>query len=132
MVPVDLAPLRDDAAALIDRDWAARVEHAARGRVHGAGHVAGEDDPLALPLHLRVRHGHRGQERLRVRVERVLVELVAIGQLHHPAQVHDADAVADVADDGEVVGDEQVGETEALLQVLQQVDDLRLDRHVER
>ena len=31
-----------------------------------------------------------------------------------------------------IVGDEQVGEAELLLQVLQQVDHLRLDRHVER
>ena len=32
----------------------------------------------------------------------------------------------------EIVGDEQIGEAELLLQVLQQVDDLRLDRDVER
>ena len=35
-------------------------------------------------------------------------------------------------DDGEVVRDEEVGELELLLQVLEQVDDLRLDRDVER
>ena len=35
-------------------------------------------------------------------------------------------------DHGEVVGDEQIGEPELVLQVHQQVDDLRLDRHVER
>ena len=35
-------------------------------------------------------------------------------------------------DDGEVVGDEQVGEVELALQVLEQVDDLSLDRDVER
>ena len=38
----------------------------------------------------------------------------------------------DVAHDGQVVRDEQVGEPELALQVLQQVDDLRLDRDVER
>ena len=38
----------------------------------------------------------------------------------------------DVLHHGEVVGDEQVGEAELALQVLQQVEDLRLDRHVER
>ena len=40
--------------------------------------------------------------------------------------------MADVLDDRDVVGDEQVGEAELLLQVAQQVDDLRLHRHVER
>ena len=32
----------------------------------------------------------------------------------------------------EVVGDEQISEAEPRLQILEQVDDLRLDRHVER
>jgi hypothetical protein len=32
-----------------------------------------------------------------------------------------------VADDGEVVGDEQIRETQALLQLSQEIDDLRLD-----
>jgi hypothetical protein len=36
-----------------------------------------------------------------------------------------------VADHGEVVRDEEVGEVELLLEVLQQVDDLRLDGDVE-
>ena len=48
------------------------------------------------------------------------------------AEVHDGDAVGDLAHDREVVGDEHVGRPELLLEVLEQVDDLRLDRHVER
>ncbi len=38
----------------------------------------------------------------------------------------------DVAHHRQVVGDEQVGQSEPALQLLQQVDDLRLDRDVER
>jgi predicted exporter len=34
------------------------------------------------------------------------------------AQIHDRDAVGDVLDDGEVVGDEEVGQAELALQVL--------------
>ena len=34
--------------------------------------------------------------------------------------------------DAEVVGDEQIGEAELLLEILQQVDDLGLDRDVQR
>ena len=41
-------------------------------------------------------------------------------------------AVGDVADDVEVVRDEDVGEPEVALQVLEQVEDLRLHRDVER
>ena len=47
------------------------------------------------------------------------------------AEVHDGDAVADVADHAEVVGDEEVGEVVFVLQVLQEVDDLGLDGDVE-
>ena len=53
------------------------------------------------------------------------------GDLDQLAEIHHRHAVADVLHHGEVVGDEQVGEAELALQVLQQVDDLRLDRDVE-
>ncbi len=52
--------------------------------------------------------------------------------LDDAAEVHHRDARRDVLDDREVVRDEEVREAEAALQVLQQVDDLRLHRHVER
>src|SRR4030095_7377890 len=42
------------------------------------------------------------------------------------------DAVRDVADDGEVVSNEQIGKALSLLQVLEQVDDLRLYGDIER
>ena len=48
------------------------------------------------------------------------------------AEVHHRDPVGDLADDGQVVGDEHVGQAELVLEVLQQVDDLGLDRDVER
>ena len=45
---------------------------------------------------------------------------------------HHRDAVGDVIDHREVVRDEQIGEPELFLQINQQVEDLRLDRNVER
>ncbi len=65
-------------------------------------------------------------------MQRPVVERLLVGDLDQLAQIHHRDAVADVLHHGEVVGDEQIGEAEALLQILQQVDDLRLDRDVER
>ena len=53
-------------------------------------------------------------------------------QLDEPPEIHHADAVGDVRDHREVVGDEEVGEAELALQVLHQVQDLRLHRDVER
>ena len=62
----------------------------------------------------------------------VEVEVARAGDLDDPPEVHHGDPVADVADDAQVVGDEQVGQPELALQPLEQVDDLGLDRHVER
>ncbi len=52
--------------------------------------------------------------------------------LHHAAEIHHDDPVADVPDHVEIVGDEQHGEPEVALQPGEQIDDLRLDRDVER
>ena len=65
-------------------------------------------------------------------MQRHLEQRLLVGELDDAAEIHHRDAMADVLDHGEVVGDEQVGEFQFLLQVHQQVDDLRLDRHVER
>ena len=52
--------------------------------------------------------------------------------LDDPPEVHHGDLVGDVPHDGEVVGDEQVRQSELVLEVLEQVDDLALHGHVER
>ena len=61
----------------------------------------------------------------------ILVQLIALRQLHQSAQIHDADAVGNVAHHGQVVGDEQIGQTQLLLHVLQHIDHLGLDGHVQ-
>ena len=50
---------------------------------------------------------------------------------HDRAQVHDADLVGHVPDDAEIVRDEEVCETQALLQRLEQIEDVSLDGDVE-
>src|SRR5207237_9477118 len=58
-------------------------------------------------------------------------DLLSRAKLHQLAQIHHADAVADVRHDGQVVRDEQVREAKLRLQVAQQIEDLRLDGYVE-
>ena len=53
-------------------------------------------------------------------------------ELHQPAEVEHGDAVGEVADDAEVVRDEEVGDAALRLQLDEQVEDRRLHRHVER
>ena len=65
-------------------------------------------------------------------MQRLAIKRIAVCDFHHAAEIHHHDPHRDVADHGEVVRDEQIGKPEPLLQILQQVDDLALDRHVER
>ncbi len=62
----------------------------------------------------------------------MVVDLARRAALDNPAAIHDGDAVAEMADDREVVRDEDQRQVEFLPQADQQVDDLRLDRDVER
>ncbi len=100
--------------------------------MHGRGDVAGEEDPLPDVHPVRRRARHRREQRRRVGVARMLVQELRLAHLDDAAEVHDRDPVGDVADHGQVVRDEDVGEAELALEVLQQVQDLRLHRDVER
>src|SRR6056297_2156673 len=73
-----------------------------------------------------------GQQVFRVLVLRRAIDLLGGAVFDQLALVHDADIVGDEVDHAQVVRDEQVGQPELLLQVQQQVEDLGLDRDVER
>ena len=59
------------------------------------------------------------------------VKICSTGTFDDLAQVHHRDPIRDVPDHAEVVRDEQVGQPELVLKVLEQVDDLRLYGDVE-
>ena len=65
-------------------------------------------------------------------MKRRAVQRFALGGFGDPTEVHHDDPLACVADDREVVTDQQVRQTEPLLEVDEQAQDLRLDRHVQR
>ena len=62
---------------------------------------------------------------------RVLDHLLRRSLLDDATQVHDADTVRHVLNHRQVVADEQVGQPELSLQILHEVEDLRLDGHVQ-
>ncbi len=63
---------------------------------------------------------------------RALEDDVGRPELHHAPEVEHGDAVGDVADDAEVVRDEDVGDAVLGLQLDEQVEDRGLDGDVER
>src|SRR5690606_26226421 len=112
------------------REGAAGVEVAALWRVRRVGDLTRQSLEGGALVGIWYRHGLH--ERRGVRVKRAPEQVVGGGKLDDLADVHDRDAVAYVLDDAEVVGDEQVREVEAPLQVEQQVEYLSLNRNVER
>ena len=72
------------------------------------------------------------EKRLRIGMERTGVELFGGGDLHDAAQIHDRNTIRNIFDHAQVVRDEKVGEGKLALKVAEKIDDLRLDRDVER
>src|SRR5687768_2096159 len=65
-------------------------------------------------------------------MQRLRIELFGARHLGNLAHIHDGDAVRDMLYYAEIVRDEDIGQVEVLLQVLQQVQSLRLDGNVQR
>ena len=99
---VPLAPV-DEGGNLLGADRlclpAARAERAPGGRVRRARHVPLEDDSLALATLRGLFDRNRREECLRVRMRRPLVDVGLRPDLHDLAEVHDGDAIGDVADE---------------------------------
>ena len=109
---------------------AARVKAATTRKLPGARARATDGRQVAGPL--AVERDHRLQEPSGVRMQWTRKERVHGRLLDHPARIHHHDAVGDLGGDSEIVGDEDHRHPGVPLQVLQQQQDLRLDRDVER
>src|SRR5947209_17268335 len=95
-----------DGSAYLRCMRAARMEATRGRRPDRARRLALDDRSRARPVLLRVGDRYGAQQRLRVRVDRLEVELLPGRYLHKLAEVHDGDAVGHVAHDREVAGDE--------------------------
>ena len=100
----------------------------------GLGHVRDRQNVLGRK-HARRRRLQRrdgGDELLGVGMLRVVQDLRRRALFDHDAMLHHHDAVGDLGDDAEIMGDEQHRRLLALLQVADQLQDLRLRGDVER
>src|SRR5689334_19912690 len=120
--PLDPAAIHYVAAPRMERTTGRQRERTRQLAAHGVDHRA------ARWVQLR----RRLQQRLGVGMRRRAEQCLGVSQLYDRTEIHDRNAVRDVPDEAQVVRDEENGEVEALLQLEQQVDDLRLYRHIER
>src|SRR5689334_5805679 len=123
--------LHDVAVARVETRTA-WVETAGARRIDRARYLPLEYRLRACTRDVRVRNGHRREECIGVRVLRGLVESGLRRQLHHLPEVHHEHTVGNVSNDSEVVGDEEICQAELVLEILKQVEDLRLHRDIER
>jgi hypothetical protein len=108
---------------------AALDEAALRRRIDRLADPALDQDGGALRR--GIRHGHRGQERLRVWVLRPGEDLLGRAHLDDLAEVHHRDPVAHVAGDGEVVRDVEIRHPELACEPGHQLHDRDANAHVE-
>src|SRR5229473_4089543 len=74
----------------------------------------------------------RRQQRLCIGMQRPFGNVLRRPQLDEAAEIHHRDAVADMGNHRQIVGYENVSETEVALQLGEQIEHVAADRHVER
>ena len=109
---------------------AARREPAARGRRKQRRRRARDRGETARPGPVDARH--RAQQPPRVRMLRIAEDIRSRALLDHAACVHHDHPLGEVGDDAHVVGDQDDRGAVVALKALHQLQDLSLDRHVER
>src|SRR5436190_16685668 len=116
-------------SAAIEHIGTARMKAAAGWRRNGTRHITGKNDALFNGARVRLWHGR--QERFGVWMLWISEQRAFVRELNDFAEIHDRDAMTDVLDHGKIVRDKQVRELHLVLEIHQQIDDLRLYRHVE-
>ena len=111
---------------------AARLQRGAKAHRVGGSTALAISPPSTRCFRPWVPSMERHLERRGVWMARVLEDVRRRPALHDAAHVHHRGAGRKVADDRQVMADEQVRQPEPLLQVAQEVDDLALHRHIER
>ena len=91
-----------------ESERATRIEWAARWRIERRGQLALEHD--ALTLALGVRHRRRRQKGARIGMLRIPEDVVARAIFNDAAEIHHHHVIGDMADDREIVADEEIGE----------------------
>ena len=117
--------------ALLRSVAAAGAEGAAGGHIEGAGNVALENYAVLFAGGLGVGYGYRGKQGLGVGVLWIGHKLVGIRKLHYVAQIHYRYAVGNMLYDQQIMCDEEVCNAQLVLQILEHVDDLRLNGYVQ-
>src|SRR3990170_3211834 len=102
------------------------------GRIGRAGHITlQQNSAFTAVARVGIGDWHGREQGLRIGVSGVFVDLVLVTEFDDLPEVHHRHPVGDVPHHGQIVGDEDVGQPELVLNVLQQVHHLGLYRDVQ-
>ncbi len=93
------------------------MEGAARRAVGGIGDLALDRHATQADRGIGLRH--RGQQGLDIGHARAVQDFLGLAQLDDAAEIHHRDPVAEMLHHAEIMGDEEIGEAEAGLQLRQ-------------
>ena len=105
--------------------WAPCSKPATRGRIAWARDIALQKQSLAPEARHRQRNCR--QQGLGVRVARCFKQAALVGGFYNLTEVHHRDMGRNVFYDRQIVGNKDVSQIQPVLQVPQQIDDLRLN-----
>lgn len=110
-------------------DWTAGMKGATGGRMKGRWEVAGQlDTGHSLSGHAR----HSGYQCPGIGMNRRAADLARWSEFHQPPEIHHGGSLAEMFDHGQVMGNEQVGQSPGLLQFLEKLNNLCLDADIQR
>ena len=125
----EFAQSRIDPAALLTGMRAARMEVAPGRWVQGRGDFPGKRKAPRESLLFQSRD--RIPERLRIGVKRPRANLLHRALFHNPPQIHHRDPVAGMLDQRQVVRNKEIGNFFTLLNIHQEIHNLRLNGDIQ-
>jgi hypothetical protein len=126
---IDAIELNLSPPAAIFNQRASTLKLASRRWVKGGRHISLEGMPRSLGSWFR--HRDRRQKAQGIGMQRMIVYLLGRPILHDMAKIHDGQRIADVFHHVEVMGDEKVTESQFVLKIFEEIDDLGLDGNIE-
>ena len=104
------------------------MEIATGRRIDRAGHIALQLNTFFLTPFSDFRY--RRKQALSVRMLRGIRHVCCCSHLDQFTEIHDTDAITDVCNDRQIMSDKQIGQIQFFLQVLEQIQNLHLNRYV--
>ena len=94
------------------------------------GHLSGQNGPFRFSEWIH--GGYGGKKRLGVGMNRGAADRLRPSQLNDLPQIHDCHPIADIFDNTKVMRNKEICQMELTLKILEQIQNLRLNRYIKR